>query len=48
MKKRILTIILGLLLLGGTIAFSADLCGCGCNSPVIDGSTHCGCEWETD
>ena len=29
MKKRILIIILGILLLGGTIAFSA-VCGCGC------------------
>ncbi len=23
-----------------------DICGCGrCSSPVIEGTTHCGCGW---
>lgn len=41
-----MAIVLGLLLLGGTIAFSADVCGCGCSHPVVSGTTHCGCGWE--
>lgn len=50
MKKKIMIICLAVLIaIGGTIAFSGDgekLCGCGCNSPVVEGTNNCGCGWE--
>lgn len=48
MKKKLLVIVMALMLLGGTIAFAADICGCGCGHPVIAGETHCGCGWTPE
>ncbi len=48
MKKVFLSIILtlALFLSGGIITSHAqEVCGCGCNTPVIEGTTHCGCGW---
>ena len=51
MKKKVMIICLAVLLsIGGAFyAFSGDddvLCGCGCGTPVVEGTTHCGCGWE--